>query len=143
MNVAVFGATGAIGSQVVDELRSRGHAVTAYVRNPAKVPAAWGKDVAVVAGEITDAAAIDRAVDDADAVISALGPTLSRTATGLPLVEGTRHIVAAMHRHGVHRYVGNATPSVLDPRERPTWQTGCPQSWPRHSCAAPTTRSSA
>lgn len=123
MNVAVFGATGAIGSQVVDELRSRGHAVTAYVRNPAKVPAAWGKDVAVVAGEITDAAAIDRAVDDADAVISALGPTLSRTATGLPLVEGTRHIVAAMHRHGVHRYVGNATPSVLDPRERPTWQT--------------------
>jgi putative NADH-flavin reductase len=109
MNVTVFGATGSIGSQVVDELRSRGHAVTAYVRNPAKVPAAWGKDVAVVAG--------------ADAVISALGPTLSRTATGLPLVEGTRHIVAAMHRHGVHRYVGNATPSVLDPRERPTWQT--------------------
>jgi uncharacterized protein YbjT (DUF2867 family) len=47
MNVTVFGATGSIGSQVVDELRSRGHAVTAYVRNPAKVPAAWGKDVAV------------------------------------------------------------------------------------------------
>lgn len=25
-----------------------------------------------------------------------------------------------MQRHGVRRYVGNGTPSVLDPRERPT-----------------------
>jgi nucleoside-diphosphate-sugar epimerase len=122
MNVTVFGATGAIGSQVVDQLRSRGHTVTAYVRNPAKVPAGWEK-VAVVVGELTDAAAIDRAVNGADAVVSALGPSLSRAATGLQLVEGTRNIVAAMRRHGVRRYVGNATPSVLDPRERPTWQT--------------------
>ena len=28
-----------------------------------------------------------------------------------------------MQRHGVRRYVGNGTPSVLDPREHPTWQT--------------------
>jgi hypothetical protein len=28
-----------------------------------------------------------------------------------------------MQRHGVRRYVGNGTPSVLDPREKPTWQT--------------------
>jgi putative NADH-flavin reductase len=123
MHVTVFGATGAVGSQVVDQLRSRGHTVTAYVRNPAKVPATWGEDVAVVVGEITDNSAIDQAIQGADAVVSALGPSLSRTATGLPLVEGTKHIVAAMQRQGVRRYVGNGTPSVLDPRERPTWQT--------------------
>ena len=123
MNVTVFGATGAIGRQVVDQLRSNGHVVTAYLRNPAKVPAEWGADVRLEVGEITDAAAIDRAVAGADAVVSALGPSMDRKATGLPLVEGTRHIVAAMQRHGVRRYVGNGTPSVLDPRERPTWQT--------------------
>ncbi len=72
---------------------------------------------------VGDAAAIDRAVQGADAVVSALGPSLDRKATGLPLVEGTGNIVAAMQRHGVRRYVGNGTPSVLDPRERPTWQT--------------------
>ena len=126
MNVTVFGATSAIGQQVVDQLRSNGHAVTAYVRNPGKVPAEWGQDVTVVVGEITDAAAIDRAVAGADAVVSALGPSMDRKATGLPLVEGTRHIVEAMQRHGVRRYVGNATPSVLDPRERPTMQTRLP-----------------
>jgi uncharacterized protein YbjT (DUF2867 family) len=123
MNVTVFGATGAIGKQVVAQLRSNGHTVAAYVRNPDKVPASWREDVTVVVGEITDAAAIDRAVARADAVVSALGPSMDRKATGLPLVEGTGHIVDAMQRHGVRRYVGNATPSVLDPREHGTWRT--------------------
>jgi len=126
MNVTVFGATGAIGQQVVDRLRSDGHTVTAYVRNAGKVPAAWGPGVTVVVGEVTDGAAIDRAVTGADAVVSALGPGMDRKATGLPLVEGTRLIVEAMRQHGVRRYVGNATPSVLDPRERGTWQTRVP-----------------
>jgi uncharacterized protein YbjT (DUF2867 family) len=123
MNVTVFGATGGVGSQVVEQLRSRGHSVTAYVRNRSKVPSSWDDDVTVVTGELSDAAAVDRAVQGADAVVSALGPSLDRKATGLPLVEGTRNIVTAMQRHGVRRYVGNGTPSVLDPREKPTWQT--------------------
>ncbi len=123
MDVTVFGATGAIGRLVVEQLRSRGHRVTAYVRNPAKVPAGWGDDVVVRVGEVTDGAAVDLAVAGADAVVSALGPSMDRAATGLPLVAGTRSIVAAMNRHGVRRYVGNGTPSVLDPKETPTWQT--------------------
>ncbi|WP_448071300.1 NAD(P)-dependent oxidoreductase [Georgenia yuyongxinii] len=120
MNVTVFGATGAIGSRTVAELLERGHTVTAYARNQAKVPAAWGERVRVVIGEMSDADAIDSAVAGADAVISALGPSMDRKATGLPLVEGTRHILEAMQRHGVTRYIGHATPAVLDPRERPT-----------------------
>jgi nucleoside-diphosphate-sugar epimerase len=123
MNVTFFGATGGVGSRVVEQLRSRGHHVTAYVRSPSKVPSSWGDDVTVVSGELTDAAAVDRAIQGADAVVSALGPSLDRKATGLPLVEGTRNIIEAMQRHGVRRYVGNGTPSVLDPREKPTWQT--------------------
>jgi NAD(P)H-binding len=63
------------------------------------------------------------AVAGADAVVSALGPSLDRKATGLPLVQGTAHILESMKRHGVVRYIGHGTPSVLDPREKPTWQT--------------------
>ena len=120
MNVTVFGATGAIGQLVVSELLAAGHTVTAYARNPAKVPPSWPDDVRVVVGEITDAVAIDTAVTGADAVVSALGPSMDRKATGLPLVEGTRLIVEAMQRHGVKRYIGHATPAVLDPHEKPT-----------------------
>lgn len=120
MNVTVFGATGAIGSLTVAELLDRGHTVTAYARNRAKIPSTWGDRVRVVIGEMSDAAAIDSAVLGADAVVSALGPSTDRRATGLPLVDGTRHILDAMRRHGVTRYIGHATPSVLDPRENPT-----------------------
>lgn len=120
MNVTVFGATGAIGSLTVDELLRRGHTVTGYARNPAKVPDRWGDRVQVVIGEMSDVTAIDEAVAGADAVVSALGPSMDKKATGLPLVEGTGHILEAMRRHGVTRYIGQATPAVLDPREKPT-----------------------
>lgn len=123
MNVTVFGATGAIGSLTIAELLDRGHTVTAYARNEAKVPAVWGDQVRVVIGQMSDADAIDSAVAGADAVVSALGPSLDRKATGLPLVEGTRHILEAMKRHGVTRYIAHATPAILDPQEKPTLAT--------------------
>jgi putative NADH-flavin reductase len=123
MNVTVFGATGAIGSLTVSELIRRGHTVTAYARNPNKVPAFWGDSVRVAIGEMSDAAAIHEAVKGADVVVSALGPSMDRKATGLPLVEGTRHILEAMKRHHVTRYIGHGTPSILDPQEKPTLQT--------------------
>jgi nucleoside-diphosphate-sugar epimerase len=123
MNVTVFGATGAIGSLTVNEFLANGHTVTAYARNPTKIPTAWGNRIRVIIGKLSDADAIDRAVQGADAVVSALGPSLDRKATELPLVDGTRHILDAMKRHGVTRYIGHGTPSILDPREKPTWQT--------------------
>ncbi|WP_246082817.1 NAD(P)-dependent oxidoreductase [Nonomuraea diastatica] len=71
-------------------------------------------------GEMSDTDAIDAAVAGVDAGVSALGPMLDRKATGLPLVAGTGHIIDAMKRHGVRRYIGHATPAILDPREKPT-----------------------
>lgn len=54
MNVTVFGATGGVGSQVVDQLRANGHTVTAYVRNPSKVPNSWGDNVTIAVGELSE-----------------------------------------------------------------------------------------
>ncbi|WP_329624914.1 NAD(P)H-binding protein [Streptomyces sp. NBC_01255] len=59
---------------------------------------------------------------DADAVISALGPSLSRSATGTPLTEGTRNIIAAMQAEHVSRFIGLATPSLADPQDKPHWK---------------------
>ena len=50
-------------------------------------------------------------------MISALGPSLERKATGMPLVDGTRAIVEAMQAEDVERYIGMATPSLRDPRD--------------------------
>jgi putative NADH-flavin reductase len=117
--VTLFGATGKIGRHVLDQLLAAGHHVTAYVRNPAKLDLTH-PNLTVVTGELHDAAAIATAVVGTDAVISALGPTLKRSATGTPVTEGTRNIVNAMSAASVRRYIGLATPAMADERDRPT-----------------------
>ena len=88
MNLTVFGATGGIGREVVTQGLDAGHHLTAYIRNPAKLTATH-PNLTVITGELTDRDALQRPVHDADAVISALGPSLDRNATGMPLAEGT------------------------------------------------------
>lgn len=119
LRVAVFGATGNIGRRVVEQLLADGHSVTVYVRNPDKL-ATSHPNLTVIKDDLDNRTAIARAVEGADAVISALGPTLRRGATGTPLTEGTRTIVAAMRSAGVRRFIGLATPAIADPQDRPT-----------------------
>jgi hypothetical protein len=45
---------------------------------------------------------------------------LKRGVTGTPVADGTRTLVKAMEASGVRRFVGLATPSVADERDRPT-----------------------
>jgi nucleoside-diphosphate-sugar epimerase len=119
MNVTVFGATGQIGALVVDDLLHAGHDVTAYVRNPDKLTTVDPRLVNVT-GELSDGQRIRQAIHGADAVISALGPSLKRSAKGTPITDGTKHIVAAMDAEEVGRFIGFATPSVPDERDEPT-----------------------
>ncbi len=119
LRVTVFGASGNIGRHVVEQLLAAGHSVTAYVRDAAKLGITHPK-LSVIESELDQPAAIARAVEGADAVISALGPTMSRSVTGTPVAEGTRNIVQAMQGTGVRRFIGLATPAITDPRDRPT-----------------------
>jgi putative NADH-flavin reductase len=119
LHLAVFDASGKIGRHVVDQLLTGGHTVTAYARNPAKLTASH-PDLPVIEGELDDPAGVTRASEGADAVISALGPSLRRGLTGTPVAEGTRTIVKPMEASGVRRFIGLATPSVADDRDRPT-----------------------
>jgi nucleoside-diphosphate-sugar epimerase len=119
LNVTVFGATGKIGWLVVASLLEAGHHVTAYVRNPAKL-GITDPNLTVREGVLVDRPAIRDSVRGSDAVISALGPSLKLGAKGTPIADGTANIVAAMQAEGVKRFIGLATPSVPDPRDRPT-----------------------
>lgn len=70
MRVAVLGASGKGGSEIVKELAARGHVVTGIARHPENVPAITG--VTAVAGDASDAAALADLVRGHDAVISAI-----------------------------------------------------------------------
>lgn len=65
MKVLVTGGSGFIGSHVVDKLADAGHDPVIYDR----IPSRWHDDVPTVIGELDDVAALERAMDDCDAVM--------------------------------------------------------------------------
>jgi uncharacterized protein len=105
MNVVLYGATGMIGTRTLKELVSRGHNVTAIVRDPSKVPPQ--PSVKVVQGDIFDPKQVAAQVKGADAVISAYGP--GQGAVG-DLLKVTRSLIAGLKEAGVMRliFVGGA-----------------------------------
>jgi hypothetical protein len=72
MKVVLFGASGMIGSRVLDELVRRGHTITAIVRHPENVKTANG--VTVLRGDVNDAASVARGARGADVAVSAYTP---------------------------------------------------------------------
>ena len=80
-----------IGSRILEELVSRGHTVTAVVRQPEKVTAAAG--VNVVQGEIMDPASVAATARGTDAAVSAYSPP--RTSPGM-IVDATRSLLKGL-----------------------------------------------
>ena len=69
-------------------------------------------DLVTVTGELSDSDRVRQSIHGADAVISALGPSLNPRAKGTPITDGTKNIVDAMEAENVSRYVGLATPGL-------------------------------
>ena len=100
MKVAIFGATGGTGIELVKQALERGHSVTAFVRNPARL-ADKGDGLIVMTGDIHDVASVERCIQGQDAVLCALGArdlkkTMIRT-------DGTVNIISAMKQNNVKR----------------------------------------
>ncbi len=70
MKVAVLGASGRAGSEIVKELAARGHDVLAIARKPEAIPQAPG--INAVAGDAQDPDALAPLIEGREAVISAL-----------------------------------------------------------------------
>lgn len=103
MRVLVYGANGPTGRQVAEQALAAGHTVRAVTRHPEQFPLQH-PDLEVVRGDATDAASVDSAVRDQDAVLSALGVPYSRQPVTL-YSASTELIVSAMGRHRVRRLV--------------------------------------
>jgi putative NADH-flavin reductase len=101
MRLIIFGSTGKTGLQFVSQALERGHSVTAFVRDPAKLTLSHD-NLQVVQGDIQDAASIDKALDGSyDAVISALG--IFHKDPRSELSAGTRNLLDAMEARGPDR----------------------------------------
>ena len=102
MKLAIFGATGGTGAELVKQAIERGHSVTAFVRNPAKF-ANKGEGLTIVTGDIHNLTDVERSIQGQDAVICALGArNLKKT---MIRKVGTVNIINAMKKNNVRRLI--------------------------------------
>jgi putative NADH-flavin reductase len=73
MKVALFGATGEIGGQILVDALDRGHTITASILEPAMPDKLVHERLTVVQGDVTDPQTVAKQVAAHDAVISAVG----------------------------------------------------------------------
>ena len=71
LTIAVFGASGMIGSRIAAEAVSRGHQVTGYTRRGGDLPAG----VTAAQGDLADETTVKEAATTHDVVVSATGPS--------------------------------------------------------------------
>jgi putative NADH-flavin reductase len=98
MKVVLFGASGMIGSRILQELVSRGHSVTAVVRDTAKVPV--GAGVTVKQGDVLNSETVAIMAKGNDAVISAYAPGFDTLGN---LVLATKSLIAGVKAAGLRR----------------------------------------
>ena len=77
MKITVFGASGGIGTHVVDLARQRGHQVRAVYRATPHVPPARQAEI-LVGPDIFDPGFAAQAIRGADVVVTALGPDFAK-----------------------------------------------------------------
>lgn len=100
-NVLLIGATGFVGSAVLNELVSRGHKVTAVARNIEKV--AKSELLDVVKEDVANVDAIAKLAEGKDAIISAYNPGWTNPDIATLISENYPKILSAAKKSGVKR----------------------------------------
>lgn len=103
MKIALIGATGFVGSAVLQELLARQHQVSAIVSRPERLPT--HPQFNAVKADAYDAASIARAVAGHDMVISAFNPGWDKADIRALFLKGHAAIVAGVKQAGVARFL--------------------------------------
>ncbi len=102
MTAAVIGATGFVGTAIVNELAQRGVYVRAISRNPGdntKPNVEW------TAADVFETDSLTNALQGADVVISAYNPGWSNPNIYDDFLRGSRSIQQAVRRAGISRFI--------------------------------------
>jgi len=112
--VAVIGATGFVGAQVVNELSNRGYHVEALARNISKVPAL--ENVSAKSVDINNSEELSEALKGNDAVINTFNPGWTNPNLYEDFLNGSITIEKAVENSGVKRFitVGGAGSLFID-----------------------------
>ncbi|MCB2377135.1 NAD(P)H-binding protein [Hymenobacter sp. BT635] len=104
MKIALIGATGFVGSKLLHEALTRGHHVTAIVRDPAKL-AAPHENLTVVTGDANKVDELAAQLAGHDVVINAFSAGWTNPNLYHDFLQGARDIEAATEKSGVKRLI--------------------------------------
>ncbi|WP_080240071.1 NAD(P)-dependent oxidoreductase [Spirosoma rigui] len=102
MKLALIGASGFVGSALLNESLNRGHAVTAIVRHPDKITLIH-PNLTVKAGDVQDADAVARLVAGHDAVLNAFNAGWTNPNLYNDFLNGSKAIEQGTQQAGVKR----------------------------------------
>ena len=106
MKLIIFGATGTIGRQVVQQALEQGHHVTAFARTPSKLDIQH-PNLSLFQGDVMSLSAVEQAMQGQDAVVCALGAGAKFNNTVRSA--GTKQIIQAMEQSGLKRLICQST----------------------------------
>jgi nucleoside-diphosphate-sugar epimerase len=120
MKALVTGATGFVGSHLVDALQSSSIEVTALARSAAKAAALDRRGVRVLSGDLDDTAGLERAVRDQDVVYHVAGMVAARDEAAFLHCNrnGTDNLLTAAARQGRPRFVLVSSLAAAGPAPR-------------------------
>jgi uncharacterized protein len=115
MTIIVFGATGMVGKQLVQQALHNGHTVKAFGRNVFSEFEADTKNLQLIKGALFDAGEVSDAIKGCDGVLSALGGGFDGNDKTRTL--GIKNIIAQMEKNNVQRIVAIGGLGVLNADE--------------------------
>ena len=126
MRVMLTGATGFVGSHLVDRLLARGHEVTALVRSPRRAAPLAGRGVRLVEGDLADLDAIARATAGQQVIhhVAALTGAVDEAEFLATNRDGTARLLEAATAAGASRFVLVSSGAAGGPTRRGVPATG-------------------
>ncbi len=118
MKLAIFGATGGTGQQLVEQALAAGHSVVALVRDPVKVTTQHPA-LSLLQGNVLELANVVKTMNGVDGVLCSLGNTANNPA--MVVSTGTQNIVQAMRQKGVPRLIVISSLGVGDSNNQVGW----------------------
>ncbi len=115
MKLIIFGATGMVGKQLVQQALFNGDHVRAFGRNVYTTDYLQTENLLLVQGALFDETEVFNAINGCDAVLSAIGGASDGTDKARTL--GMKNIIKQMQKAGVKRIVGIGGLGVLNASE--------------------------
>ena len=102
MKIAIIGATGFVGSNILNELSSRNHEITAIVRNPRTDE---NSNINWIKADVNEVENLSQLVAGNDVVVSAFNPGWTYPNIYEDFLLGSKNIQEAVKLSGVKRYI--------------------------------------